>query len=80
MFIVVEDVSGVIGVVALGISGIVYPRVSSVVALGVTFTVAFGITGVVSSVFPYAVFLGYSISVPGECFLGSCGSMFTIIT
>ena len=54
----VKDISGVLGVVSLGISGVFTP--------GVHGNVALGIIVVVASIFPVVVYLGYSIFVPGK--------------
>ena len=73
MYLYVEDVSGVTGVVALGIYSDVAPGVPSVVSLGVPGEVylwvpgdvALGINGIFSSVFTETFSLGSAICVTG---------------
>ena len=61
MYLYVEDVSGVTGVVALGIYRVVVLGVPGLVTLS---EAANGITVAVSSVLPDLVYLRFDISVP----------------
>ena len=68
MFLGVEDVSRVPGVVAIGISGVVALGDPDKVTLWVPSDVSLGIPGVIASVFLGVFYLGSTISVPGKAF------------